>query len=609
MDATIKDLLDAGAHFGHQSRYWNPKMKRYIYGTYNRINIINLEHTLTGLRRACEFVHDLARNRKKLLFVGTKKAAGEIIKEQVLSIGQYYVNHRWMGGTLTNYNIICASIEKLRDLQQQKAEGMFDKITKKEAMMRQRSMTKLERSIGGIKDMNGLPDALFVVDVRYEHIAVAEAKKLGIPVIGVVDTNSTPDNIDYIIPGNDDSIRSIRLFVEAITSSFSEGGQLAEQFSMMRGNREPAAQNQSGQRLAGTLSKLSSIAAGKQKEQPQQTQKETQGEHPIEAEAHEEEIEETQEMQGTQEISSQDNPIESTQKEEQNNPTESAADTDNPSDKPAKKDNPSSESASKVKELRMMSGAGIMECKTAIKEADGDINKAADILREKGIAKQLKRSDRAASEGVIAVKSEGDKTIVVELNCETDFVARNEEFVAFANNLAEIFYKAPPAADGEEPIISDELNAELQSITQKMGENIKVSSYRELTAPKGGTVAAYTHTNHKLCALVAIDADNSDLARDLAMQVAAMSPLAATPDQVPQELLDKEKEIFLAQIKDEDKPDDIKEKMIAGKLKKFTAEVSLSEQSFIKNPEQKISSLLKDAGVKEIKFIRHEVGK
>ena len=576
MDATIKDLLDAGAHFGHQSRYWNPKMKRYIYGTYNRINIINLEHTLTGLRRACEFVHDLARNRKKLLFVGTKKAAGEIIKEQVLSIGQYYVNHRWMGGTLTNYNIICASIEKLRDLQQQKAEGMFDKITKKEAMMRQRAMTKLERSIGGIKDMNGLPDALFVVDVRYEHIAVAEAKKLGIPVIGVVDTNSTPDNIDYIIPGNDDSIRSIRLFVEAITSSFSEGGQLAEQFSMMRGNREPAAQSQSGQRLVGTLSKLSSIAAGKQQEQPQQTQEE-----------------ETQGMQ----------------KEEQNNPTQSAADTDKPSDKPAKKDNPSSESASKVKELRMMSGAGIMECKTAIKEANGDINKAADILREKGIAKQLKRSDRAASEGVIAVKSEGDKTIVVELNCETDFVARNEEFVAFANNLAETFYKAPPAADGEEPVISDELNAELQSITQKMGENIKVSSYRELTAPKGGTVAAYTHTNHKLCALVAIDADNSDLARDLAMQVAAMSPLAATPDQVPQELLDKEKEIFLAQIKDEDKPDDIKEKMVAGKLKKFTAEVSLSEQSFIKNPEQTISSLLKDAGVKEIKFIRHEVGK
>ena len=592
MDATIKDLLDAGAHFGHQSRYWNPKMKRYIYGTYNRINIINLEHTLTGLRRACEFVHDLARNRKKLLFVGTKKAAGEIIKEQVLSIGQYYVNHRWMGGTLTNYNIICASIEKLRDLQQQKAEGMFDKITKKEAMMRQRAMTKLERSIGGIKDMNGLPDALFVVDVRYEHIAVAEAKKLGIPVIGVVDTNSTPDNIDYIIPGNDDSIRTIRLFVEAITSSFSEGGQLAEQFSMMRGNREPATQSQSGQRLAGTLSKLSSIAAGKQQEQPQQEQ-EKQEEHPVEAEVQEEETQETQGMQ----------------KEEQNNPTESAADTDNSSDKPTKKDNPSSGSASMVKELRLMSGAGIMECKTAIKEANGDINKAADILREKGIAKQLKRSDRAASEGVIAVKSEGDKTIVVELNCETDFVARNEEFIAFANNLAETFYKAPPAADGEEPVISDELNAELQSITQKMGENIKVSSYRELTAPKGGTVAAYMHTNNKLCALVAIDADDSDLARDLAMQVAAMSPLAATPDQVPQELLDKEKEIFLAQIKDEDKPDDIKEKMIAGKLKKFTAEVSLSEQSFIKNPEQSISSLLKDAGVKEIKFIRHEVGK
>jgi small subunit ribosomal protein S2 len=215
----MRDLLQAGAHFGHQTRYWNPKMDQYIFGARNKIHIINLEHTVPAFNEALDLVKRLAGNKNKILFVGTKRAAGKIIREQAERAGMPYVSHRWLGGMLTNYKTIRASIKRLRDLEAQQADGTFDKLTKKEALMRTRDMEKLERSIGGIKDMGGLPDALFVVDVDHERIAITEANKLGIPVIGIVDTNSNPDGVDYIIPGNDDAIRAIKLYVTAVADA------------------------------------------------------------------------------------------------------------------------------------------------------------------------------------------------------------------------------------------------------------------------------------------------------------------------------------------------------------------------------------------------------
>ena len=216
---SMRDLLQAGAHFGHQTRYWNPKMDQYIFGARNKIHIINLEHTVPAFNEALDLVKRLAGNKNKILFVGTKRAAGKIIKEQAERAGMPYVSHRWLGGMLTNYKTIRASIKRLRDLEAQQSDGTFDKLTKKEALMRTRDMEKLERSIGGIKDMGGLPDALFVVDVDHERIAITEANKLGIPVIGIVDTNSNPDGVDYIIPGNDDAIRAIKLYVTAVADA------------------------------------------------------------------------------------------------------------------------------------------------------------------------------------------------------------------------------------------------------------------------------------------------------------------------------------------------------------------------------------------------------
>jgi small subunit ribosomal protein S2 len=219
----MRELLQAGAHFGHQTRYWNPKMDRYIFGDRNKIHIINLEYTVPAFNEALTLVHRLASNKNKILFVGTKRAAGKLIKEEAERSGMPYVSHRWLGGMLTNYKTIRASIKRLRELEAQQADGTFDKLTKKEALMRSRDMEKLERSIGGIKDMGGLPDALFVVDVDHERIAVTEANKLGIPVIGIVDTNSNPDGIDYVIPGNDDAIRAIKLYVKSVADACIQG--------------------------------------------------------------------------------------------------------------------------------------------------------------------------------------------------------------------------------------------------------------------------------------------------------------------------------------------------------------------------------------------------
>ncbi|MDJ0878149.1 MAG: 30S ribosomal protein S2 [Halieaceae bacterium] len=231
---SMRDLLQAGAHFGHQTRYWNPKMGEYIFGARNKIHIINLEHTVPAFNDALALVKQLAANKNKVLFVGTKRAAGKIIKEQADRAGMPYVSHRWLGGMLTNYKTIRASIKRLRELETQAEDGTFARLTKKEALMRTRAMDKLERSIGGIKDMGGLPDALFVVDVDHERIAVTEANKLGIPVIGIVDTNSNPDGIDYVIPGNDDAIRAIKLYVTAVADACVAGREEAGEAAVAR---------------------------------------------------------------------------------------------------------------------------------------------------------------------------------------------------------------------------------------------------------------------------------------------------------------------------------------------------------------------------------------
>jgi len=223
MTTSMREMLECGVHFGHQTRYWNPKMAPYIFGHRNKIHIINLEKTLTLYQEALKFVRQLIANRGVILFVGTKRQARDIIREEAQRCGSPYVDHRWLGGMLTNYKTVKQSIKRLKDMEEMSKDGSFDRMPKKEALNFQREIVKLDRSLGGIKDMNGLPDALFVIDVGYHKGAVAEAKKLGIPIIAVVDTNHNPEGIDYVIPGNDDSSRAIQLYARGVADAVLEG--------------------------------------------------------------------------------------------------------------------------------------------------------------------------------------------------------------------------------------------------------------------------------------------------------------------------------------------------------------------------------------------------
>lgn len=223
MSVTMRQMLEAGVHFGHQTRFWNPKMAQYIFGHRNKIHIINLEKTLTMYQEAMNYVRQLSANKGIILFVGTKRQARDIVREEATRCGSPYVDQRWLGGMLTNFKTIKQSVKRLQDMETMVQDGTLDKLSKKEALDIQRELEKLNRSLGGIKDMKGLPDAMFVVDVGYQKGAITEARKLGIPIVGVVDTNHSPDGVDYVIPGNDDSSQAIRLYVRGVADAILEG--------------------------------------------------------------------------------------------------------------------------------------------------------------------------------------------------------------------------------------------------------------------------------------------------------------------------------------------------------------------------------------------------
>ena len=243
-ETSMRAMLEAGVHFGHQTRYWNPKMGAYIFGQRNKIHIINLEKTLPLYQEAMSYIGTLAANGGRVLFVGTKRSAREATREQAARCAMPFVNHRWLGGMLTNFATIRQSIKRLKELEAMFEEGTIERFNKKEALGLSREKEKLDRSLGGIKGMEGLPDALFVVDVGHEKIAVSEANKLGIPVVGVVDTNNDPSSVDYVIPGNDDAIRAVRLYIEGAASAVLDGRSSAAAVAAGRGEEfvevEPA---------------------------------------------------------------------------------------------------------------------------------------------------------------------------------------------------------------------------------------------------------------------------------------------------------------------------------------------------------------------------------
>ena len=251
MSTTMRQMLEAGVHFGHQTRFWNPKMAPFIFGHRNKIHIVNLEKTLVMYQEAMKYVKKLSSNKGTILFVGTKRQAREIIKEEALRCGAPYVDHRWLGGMLTNFKTVKQSIKRLKEMETMLADGSLEKMPKKEALGIQRELVKFERSLGGIKDLAGVPDALFIIDVGYQKGAVVEANKLGIPIIGVVDTNHSPEGISHVIPGNDDSSRAIRLYARGVADAILEGRDLSLQEIVAGGGADEFVELEAPEESAG----------------------------------------------------------------------------------------------------------------------------------------------------------------------------------------------------------------------------------------------------------------------------------------------------------------------------------------------------------------------
>lgn len=258
-NVTMRQMLEAGVHFGHQSRYWNPKMKAYIFGERNKIHIINLEKTVPLFNDAMNFISRMAARNGKILFVGTKRAARDVIQEEARRCGMPYVNHRWLGGMLTNFQTVKQSINRLKELEAMIADNSIERLNKKEGLGLKRELEKLERSLGGIKDMERLPDVLFIIDVGHEKIAVQEARKLGIPVVAIVDTNNSVDGIDYVVPGNDDAIGAIKLYSVAASDAVLDGKQSAQ---LQRISEAPE-ETEDGKGKAGSKKVVSKKAGGK----------------------------------------------------------------------------------------------------------------------------------------------------------------------------------------------------------------------------------------------------------------------------------------------------------------------------------------------------------
>jgi small subunit ribosomal protein S2 len=373
---TVKELLEAGVHLGHKTFRWNPKMKKYIFGEKNSIHIIDLSKTLELLNNALLELHKSVSSGGKVLFVSTKKQASELIAEVAKETDNYFVNFRWLGGMLTNWNTISNSIKRLKNIKKNLVEEDTG-FTKKELIKMNLEKDKLERSLGGISEMKKLPNIIFIIDTNIESLAVLEAKKLGIPIIGILDSNSDPDNIDFPIPGNDDARRAINLYCDLIKKTILDAKKNIK-------------------------------------------------------------------------VEEKENDVVDNKKENKNKTKATALIVKQ------KRQVKKMSVLEKVKELREITGAGMQDCKNALKENDNDIEKSIDYLRKKGVLKAAKKSSRDAAEGLVIIGKDENCITLTEINTETDFVAKNKEFLDFCNNLSKI----STSANSLEELNNLELNGE-----------------------------------------------------------------------------------------------------------------------------------------------------
>ncbi len=538
---SMRELLEAGVHFGHQTRRWNPKMRRFIFAERGGIYIIDLQQTQQLLEEAHEFAKNLAGRGGSVLFVGTKKQAQDAVESQAKRVGMPYVNHRWLGGLLTNWRTISDRIDRLHDLRRLRDDEQLELLPPKERIAMLGELEKLEANLGGVADMKRQPEAMFVLDLRKEQLAVREARRLGMPIIALVDTNCDPDEADYVVPGNDDAIRSCDLIARVVADGIAEGKQKVSPAEMSAPAPEPAA--------------------------------------PAEAA-----------------------------------PAEDAAPADQPSEtsgrcgggrRPGAGDRAgdgrgivaATITAGQVKELRERTGAGMMDCKRALEETKGDVDEAAKLLREKGIAQAAKRSGRETTEGKIALDIDEAVAAMVGVGCETEPVSNNEEFLIFVQRvLNEVERDGPQAAD--------ELEDERVELSAKLGENIVVRDAVRFEAGEGEILSGYVHPPANKIGVLIHGKGNPEIARPLAMHISFAAPLYRTRAEVPEAEINAEREILTKQPDVESKPEDVRGKIVEGRIQKWLSDLVLADQEWIHESGKKVGAALQEAGFEVIEFRR-----
>ncbi len=532
-------------------------MRPYILGERNGIYLIDLRQTLSGLDQAYSFVRDLVARGGTILFVGTKKQAQEPIERYARECGMPFVNQRWLGGMLTNFSTISMRIRKLQEFEQKEHSGEMAAMPKREALQISREIEKLKRNLGGLRDMTGPPQAIFVLDTKKEHLAVTEANKLGLPVVAVVDTNCDPDLVQFVIPGNDDAIRAGALMARAISEAVKEG-----RFMAARRDQDAQAERARAMAKAAELEASNSAQAAPAADAPAPA---AAAEAPAPAPA----------AEAPAPAPAADAPA-------------PAAAAEAPAPAPAQF------SARDVQALRQLTGAGMLDARRALTENQGDSEAAARWLREQGLAKAASRADRASGEGVVALAESHSALAVVEIKCETDFAAKSGEVVELAERLAQAVL-----VDGESAAASQD--EELERLKIAMRENILVGRTVRIERAEGQFMGSYLHRQNGrgvVATLVVLAGDATDeLAHDIAVHAAFARPAYVTKDEVPPAEVEAERSALVAITRNEGKPEAAIDKIVEGRLNGWFKERCLLEQPFVRDEKQTVAQMLGSATV------------
>ena len=588
---TMRQLLEAGVHFGHQTRRWNPKMRRFILGERNGIYIIDLRQTLEGIEEAYGYIRDLVADGGTILFVGTKKQTQDPIASYAAACGMPYVNERWLGGMLTNFNTISARVKQMQEYEAMERAGDFEAMPKKEALRLSRELEKLQRNLGGIRDLDRLPDAVFVIDTKKEHIAVTEANKLGMPIVAVVDTNCDPDVITYVIPGNDDAIRSGALLCRVIADAVVEGRFIAQQ----RPAPEPPAPTPAAPprlplrprpsprlplaEAAGSCRRRSCGCRSRPRPLPRLPLPAPEAAAPAPA----------------AEAAPAPRPPPRLPPAQAAGRSPSCRSGPPPRPPPAPAQRKLSDgrfTAKDVQTLRQSTGAGMLDAKQALEETDGDFEKAVEWLREQGLASQAKRADREAAEvrWPWPRRRRGLHRRAAVRDRLRGQVRRVRAMVA---DLADLV-----AAEGEAAV--DQRSAELDDLKTRLKENISLGQVVRFEAPADGAVDSYLHMQAGRgvnAVLVAVAGGTAELAHDIAVHIAFARPSYITREEVPEAEVAAERETVEKIARNEGKPEAALPKIVEGRMNGWFKERVLLDQPYAKDEKQTIAKLLGPATV------------